>query len=221
MSDNFPLKRYHKTFDHVSHFLFVPLPVFPFPFLWKLSTTFIITIKILFWIRFAEVVEIDPNDPKYITSSSSLQTRNVCMFVVSIPNVCAVYQYALYYYSQATQHVIIITSCCPLLSLHGHTTDTRCDTLRSCVWALCCKSFYPACLVFLYVISTLYFICFTSKRKRFCFHLWEFSPESTYVSWCFSHIKEIVALFYKKKMRKIIFTIYLFKLKPHLFLCKM
>ena len=42
------------------------------------------------------------------------------------------------------------------------------------------KSFYPACLAFFYVISTLYFICFTSKRKRFCFHLWEFSPESTW-----------------------------------------
>ena len=87
MSDNFPLKRYHKTFDHVSHFLFVPLPVFQFPFLWKLRTTFIITIKILYWIRFAEVVEIDPNDPKYITSSSSLHTRIACVFVVSIPNV--------------------------------------------------------------------------------------------------------------------------------------
>ena len=92
---------------------------------------------------------------------------------------CAVYQYALYYYSQATQHVIIITSCCPLLSLHGHTTDTRCDTHTVCLGLVLQKSFYPACLAFFYVISTLYFICFTSKRKRFCFHLWEFSPEST------------------------------------------
>ena len=61
--------------------------IFNFIFFWKLRTTFIITIKILYWIRFAEVVEIDPNDPKYITSSSSLHTRIACVFVVSIPNV--------------------------------------------------------------------------------------------------------------------------------------
>ena len=106
MSDNFPLKRYHKTFDHVSHFLFVPLPVSHFLFFenWaqlpssksKSSSEWIAEVvenKLLLHIPSRLGMYVQCNPCLWISKGPRRDLRSfaseadVCVFAVSIPNV--------------------------------------------------------------------------------------------------------------------------------------